>query len=1071
MKKLIVLFAFFLFSLSSYSISPLWLRYSAISPDGNTIVFSYKGDIYKVDSKGGKAVAVTTHSAYDFRPVWSPDGKSIAFASNRFGSFDIFLISINGGKPIRLTNYSSNAYPCSFTPDGQYVVFSSTINDNYKNDMFPMGYFSELYKVNINEKERPELIVSYPMEYAKYNKSMDKIIYQDRKGTENEWRKHHVSSVTRDIWYYDVKQNKHFKLTDFKGEDRDPHFYMTDTSYIYLSEEDGSFNVYKSTFNNKLKKQLTFHKNHPVRFLSTSNNGKICYTYNGEIYLLDENMNSSKVVIDLMPDDKENEELHTTAGSGATEMAVSPNGKEIAFVKRGEVFVTAVEYGTTKRITNTPEQERSVSFSPDGRTLLYASERDGSWKIYSTKIVKYDEPYFYSSTITEEEPIIVSEKESFQPSFSPDGLEVAFLEERTTLKVINLKTKKIRTVLDGSYNYSYTDGDQWYDWSPDGKWFLVQYLGYKRWSTNIGLLDAFGNNKITNLTESGYSNSKPKWMMKGDMMIWFTDRQGMRSHGSWGSQTDVYGMFFNDESYRKFNMTKQEEDVYNATEKIKKGKSFATDSLKDSLGKPIFIDFKNFEDRIKRLTINSSSIADAVLSNDGENLYYLAQFEKGYDLWVNKIKDNETKLLLKLDGWGGYLQFDKQGKYLFMYSGGKFIRVNVSNLEKKEIDYNAELKINRSIEREYMFEHVWRQVSKKFYDPQIHGIDWNFYKTEYLKYLPHINNNFDFAEMLSELLGELNASHTGSGFRYSSPNSDRTASLGIFYDLNFKGKGIKIEEVIEKGPLSKTEKTVDSGMIIEKINGVEITEKMNFWTLLNMQEGKSMLINIFDPKTNKRWEETIKPISIGAESELLYKRWVKRRREETERLSGGRIGYVHVRGMNDASFRNVYSEVFGRNNDKEAIIIDTRFNGGGWLHDDIATLFSGKRYVDYAPRGQYIGSDPMEKWFKKSIMLVSEGNYSDAHGTPYIYQNLGIGKLLGMPVPGTMTAVWWESLQDESIYFGIPQVGVKDMNGKYLENQELIPDYIIKNDPKVILEGRDQQIEKSVEILLKELSK
>jgi C-terminal processing protease CtpA/Prc len=375
----------------------------------------------------------------------------------------------------------------------------------------------------------------------------------------------------------------------------------------------------------------------------------------------------------------------------------------------------------------------------------------------------------------------------------------------------------------------------------------------------------------------------------------------------------------------------------------------------------------------------------------------------------------------------------------------------------------------RAAEREYMFDHVWRQVLKKFYDTTLHGIDWKYYGDNYRRFLPYINNNFDYAEMLSEMLGELNGSHTGSGYRYNNPKGDRTARLGVFWDDSYSGPGLKIAEVIEKSPLIKEGSKIKAGTVIEKIDGKPVNNKSELFVLLNHKEGKLTLLSLLDPSSGKRWEETVKPVSNGKVSELLYERWVKRRRAEVDSLSGGKLGYVHVRGMNSASFRVAYSDILGRNYHKDALIVDTRFNGGGWLHDDLATLLSGKRYADFYPHGKYFGSEPISKWYKPSVVVVSESNYSDAHGFPFTYRALKIGKIVGMPVPGTMTAVWWETLQDPTLYFGIPQIGVKDMNGNYLENQQLEPDYKVAQDPDVVVKNRDQQLEKAVEVLLKEL--
>ncbi|MCK4677101.1 MAG: PD40 domain-containing protein [Bacteroidales bacterium] len=1058
----------------------LWIRYPVISPDGETIAFSYKGDLYTVPVRGGEAKILTIHEAHDYKPVWSPDSKHIAFASNRYGNFDVFYIAATGGKANRLTFHSTAEFPACFTPDGKEVLFTATIEDVPENVQFPSGVLPELYKVSI-KGGREKLLLSTPALQPVLNKKGDKILYHDRKGYENIWRKHHVSSVARDVWIYDMNSKDHTKITSFRGEDRNPVFANNETDIYFLSEQFGDFNVCKLSLNSPEQiTQLTFFENNPVRFLSISDNGTLCFGFHGEIYTKEEGSDPVKIPVIIRINDHDTEVKFKQLTNGATEMSVSSDGKEVAFVIRGEVFVTSVDYETTKRITNTPEQERSVSFSPDGRAVLYASERNGSWNIYQTKIAREEEKHFAGATILEEETIVEKREETFDPSYSPDGKEVAFLEERTTLKVINLETKQERVILDGKYNFSYADGDQWYRWSPDGKWFIVEFDEIdKRFHGDMALVDADGKQEITNLTQSGYFDSRGKWMMNGKMMMWYSDRMGLRSHGSWGSQTDVFGMFFDKEAFDRFQLSKEEYEALKEKEKEEKkmkekdgGKNKEEEEKPEKEEKktePLKIDLEGRKDRIVRLTIHSSRLADAVIDPKGENLYYLSRFEKGYDLWVHDFYKKETKLFVKLEGWGGNLEIDKEGKNLFVFSNGKMFKVSIKDKKKTPVTYKAEFYLNEYEERAYMFEHVWRQVKKKFYDPELHGVDWDYYKQEYIKFLPYINNNYDFSEMLSELLGELNGSHTGSRYNKKAPDSDKTARLGAFIAREYYGNGLMVDEVLERGPLTNAGTKIKSGVIIEKIDEIEILAETNYYSLLNHKTGKPILLSLYDPESNERWEETIKPISTGKERELLYKRWVKKRREETERLSGGRIGYIHVRSMSSSSFREAYSDIFGRNYHKEAIIVDTRFNGGGWLHDDLATLLNGKRYADYVPRGKHVGSEPINKWFKPSIVLISESNYSDAHGFPFAYKSLDIGKLVGMPVPGTMTAVWWEPLQDRSVVFGIPLMGVQDLEGNYLENQELFPDFQVRNDYEIVIQGRDQQLEKAVEVLLEEL--
>lgn len=1080
MKKILSIIVMSLFFVATYAESnPLWMRYPSISPDGKTIVFSFKGDIYKVAANGGTATPLTTNAAYDFKPIWSPDGTEIAFASDRNGYFDIYVMPINGGKATRVTFHSGNETPNSYTPDGKNILFTASILDAPNNRMFPSGVISELYSVPA-AGGRITQVLRTPAEEAKYNKGATKIIYQDRKGYENIWRKHHTSSVTKDVWIYDVASKKHTKLSDFNGEDREPSFGTDENTIYFLSEKfNSTFNVCKMSVDNPTQvTQLTKYDKNPVRFLSTANDGTLCYGYNGEIYTMKDGSAPSKVTIAINIDDSNGLTKYQVMRSGASEMTISPEGDEVAFIVHGEVYVTSVKYGTTRRITNTPEQERSVDFAPDGRAIVYAGERNGSWNLYQAKIVNKDEKKFTYATEIKEEALLTIAAETYQPFYSPDGKEVAYLEEREALKVINLATKKTRLVLDQKYNYSYSDGDQGFTWSPDSKWFLVDYSPQQVFSSEVGLIKADGSGEIRNLTNSGYNDGNAKFVLKGEAMIWFSDKQGYRSHGSWGSHSDVFIMFFTDDAHKKFTLNEEEYALYKERNKKDKKKDDDSDDKKKKKSdekvtpsKDLKFNFTDIEDRIIRLTINSSRLSDAILSPDGDKLYYMSRFEKGYDLWVKDIRKNSTTLLKKLKGSGGGLQFDKSGKNLFFFSSGKFNKFETSSKKMTPVSYSAEFNWDNLGEKEYMFEHVWRQVTKKFYRKDLHGVDWDYMKTNYSRFLPYINNNYDYAEMLSEMLGELNASHTGSGYRHRASGADATAVLGAFYDQTFTGNGLKIVEVMDKSPLLKAKKEIKAGMIIEKVDGQTIQAGQDYYKLFNHKAGKMVVFGIYDPATKSRWNEVLKPISGRAQGQLLYERWVKWQRAETERLSGGKLGYIHVRGMNSASYRVVYSELLGRFFHKEAIIIDTRFNGGGWLHDDLANLLNGVKYAEFVPNEQYMGREPMTRWTKPSAVIMGESNYSDAHGFPFAYTALKIGKTVGMPVPGTMTAVWWETLLDKSVYFGIPQVGMKNMKGEYMENNQLEPDYKVANEYELIGNGRDQQLEKAVQVLLDQVKK
>ncbi len=1080
MKKRFLGVAALLLSATMYAQeAPLWMRYCAISPDGSTIAFTYKGDIYTVPATGGRASQLTTNPAHDTHPVWNPDGKKIAFASDRLGSMDIFEMNAEGGIPTRLTTHSGNETPVSYR-DKNHVLFLSNVMPAAEDVQFPSNTFQQVYEVKTgSEGNRPTLFSSMPMEDVSISPDGKSLLYHDKKGYEDPWRKHHTSSITRDIWLcsLDGNERSYTKLTGFNGEDRTPVWAADGQSFYYLSEEKGSFNVFKRSIDAKTSTQLTHHTQHPVRFLTASQDGTLCYGYDGEIYTLKEGAKPKKVAVSIVTAKTDKDLIRQIRRSGATEIALSPDAKEIAFILRGDVYVTSVEYNTTKQITNTPQQERNIDFAPDGRSLVYASERNGLWQIYQSTLGNKEEKLFTYATDIREERLTRSDVTSFQPKYSPDGKEVAFLENRTTLRVINLKNKNVRTVMDGQFEYSYSDGDQWYQWSPDSKWFLTNYIGIGGWNNkDVALVNASGNGEIHNLTESGYSDGYARWVLDGKAMIWESDRAGYRSHGSWGAEADVYIMFFDLDAYERFRMNKEELALLEEAEKKEKTekdkaedkkekKDEKKDAQKKDEVKPLEFDLQNHRDRVIRLTVHSSRLGDMMLTPKGDKLYYQAAFEGGYDLWEQDLKEHKTKLVLKGIG-GGRLLADKKGDNLYLCGRGGIKKVEVKGGKTTPVNFEAFFDYRPYGEREYIFEHAWQQVKDKFYMSDLHGIDWEGYRKAYARFLPHINNNYDFQEMLSEILGELNGSHTGA--RYYAPGATlATATLGAFYDENHSGDGLRIKEVLAKGPFAVKKTDVTAGCIIEKIDGQPILKGKDYFPLLEGKAGRKVILAIHNPATGKRFDVTVKAISQSEERNLLYKRWVERCRQTVDRLSGGKIGYVHVKGMDSQSFREVYSEVLGRCRNKKALIVDTRHNGGGWLHDDLATLLSGKEYQQFVPRGQYIGSDPFNKWLKPSCVLVCEDNYSNAHGFPWVYKELGIGKLIGAPVPGTMTAVWWETQIDPSIVFGIPQVGCRDMRGQYAENNQLQPDIEVYNTPEAALRGEDQQLAAAVKEMLK----
>jgi Tol biopolymer transport system component/C-terminal processing protease CtpA/Prc len=991
--------------------------------------------------------------------VWSPDGKTIAFASDRFGNFDIYTVSYKGGVPERLTTNSAKETPWTFTPDGKSILFTARIQDPASSVLFPKSSMTELYSVSI-EGGRPEQILATPAEEVSFIGNTGSFLYQDCKGGENIWRKHHTSSITRDIWMYDGV--KHIKLTDFKGEDRTPRVSSDGKTVYFTSERDGSFNVYSFPLDNPSQvKKITRHKTHPVRFLTVSDTGVLCYAYDGDIYV-----NNSKISVSITVDNSDNDMAELPV-SGGSDNDLSKDGKQIAFISRGEVFVTSTEFKTVKQITNTPEAESDVVFSPDGKKLAYASEREGIWNIYTAEMSRKEDVYFPYATVVDEKPLFKNNKvDRRAPQFSPDGKEISYIENREKLMVYNIESGKTRQITDGSQCYS-TSGAFGYSWSPDGKWFTMSYCSNHHYPYNdIGIVSSKGGEPMINLTYSGYTDHSPQWVLDGNAILFTSERYGMRNHASWGTMEDVMIVFLNRKAYEDFTKKKEERELEKAVAKLSEDSKDKKDNKKDEI-KEIVVELENIDERIIRLTPSSSSLGSAALSKDGRTLYYQASYESGMNLWKLDLESGNPS---KIGSASGHMKWDEKYGNLYVL-GRRFSKMKDGGKMLEPISVNAEMEMDLAAEREYMFNHVYRQEKERFYNQKMHGVDWEMFTAEYRKFLPHINNNYDFSELLSEYLGELNVSHTGSGFRApAGKNNASTANLGVFFDLGWTGDGLKVDEIIAQGPFDRSDSNLEAGDIILAINGERILKGMDYYPLLDGKAGERVLVTI-KKASGVEVDEVVVPVSAGVVNSLLYKRWVRHNAAMVEKLSGGRLGYVHLEGMNDPSFRTVYSDILGRYNHCEGIVIDTRFNGGGRLHEDIEVLFSGEKYLTQEVRGKDACDMPSRRYNKASIMITGEANYSNAHGTPWVYRYKKMGLIVGKPVPGTMTSVNWETLQDPTLYFGIPVVGYRKADGTYLENDQLEPDIDVENTKELVVTGRDEQLEAAVKALLNQLNR
>ncbi len=1068
---------------------PSWFRQNAISPDGRTIAFAYKGDIFTVPTTGGEAKRLTSHKAYDGYPCWSPDGRYIAFSSDRYDNMDIFVIDRNGGTPKRLTTHTANEQVLGFL-DNSHVLYSAYYMTTQTDIVFP-GDFTQVYSVDL-EAHRPVLFSGIAMDAISIH-PQGGLIYQNKKGYEDNWRKHHRSPITRDLFLTQTAtKGRTFKqLTTDNVENRNPVWNRDGKTYYFLSERDGIINVYSATTDGGTPVQLTHFKKYPVRYLSASADGLLCFSWDGTLYTMRPGSQPQPVNISVVMDDTEEYNAPRTVTDGATAFSIGKDEKEIVFAVNGDIYATLADHATTKRITRTKEQEANPTLSPDGRIVVYASERNGTWNLYATTLANKNEKNFTYATGLKETELVTGKEPFMRPVYSPDGKKIAFLANNREIRVYDVASKAVNTVLPAKYNFSYTDGDISFQWSPDSRWLLTSSILDGGWNNKDVLVVSADGKQVVNLTRSGYTDQRPSWTLGGKAILWASDRQGYRSHGSWGAEHDAYIMFLDREAWALANMNKDDRAYYQAIKESEKAENKQDkEKTKSDLGKqksdlgkqksdlekqksdstgqadivePLKLDFEGCEERIKRLTINSGNLGMMYLTPDGKKLYYTARYEGGYDLWMHDLEESTTKIVNKGFGGGQFIP-DKKGENLYICSG-KIKKYSLKDNKSTDINFQAETDGRSNVRYTNIFDHCVNQIRERFCNVNYHGIDFPAYAAHYRQFLPHIDNERDLSEMASELIGELNCSHMGLRYRPSAP-ANPTARLGAFFDSEYDGDGLRITEVVTGGPLDMPDSKVTAGCIIQAIDGQPVLKHQDYFPLLAGKAGKWVHLKMTDAKGKSAFDISMRPVSQSAETALLYKRWVKRKQQYTDEYSKGRIGYVHVQDMDSKSFRSVYSDILGKYRTREALVVDERHNGGGWLHGDLAVLLSGKQYFTFVSRGQEIGADPYTRWNRPSCVLMNEDCYSNAHGFPNMYKALGIGKLIGTPVPGTMTAVWWEQIPGTHLNCGLPQIYCIDSNGRPLENQQLDPDIEIYNTPEQMLSGDDAQLRRAIDHLL-----
>jgi len=1024
--------------------SARFLRYPTFSPDGKQIAFSYMGDIWVAPAEGGNAIRLTVHPAHDIRPRFSPNGKWIAFNSNREGNYDIFLMPAKGGKPKRLTYHSADDILGDWSPDGRWIVFSS--NRDHR--------FAQIYLLEVETGYVRRLTSDEASLHSPTFSPDGRYIVFCRGGT-SWWRKGYKGSANSEIWRLpitidgdQITTSKHERLTHYEGNDWFPMVSPDGTLY-FVSDRTGVFNIWQMPFTVTRDKgqgtrgakmeQVTNHADR-VLYPNLSRDGKfIVYEHDFSLWIVPTKGGEPKRLTIFAPSDEPQNRLQRlTLTSQATEFALSPDGKQIAFVVRGEIFVVNAEKGgEAKRITNHPYRDFDIDWSPDNRKLTFISERDGNREVYIVD-VKTRELKRLTNTPDAAES---------NPKWSPTGNYVAFIRGPFGRQLcwVDVNTGEEKVVVEGPFIGEFA-------WSPDGRWICFNRRDPANNVTDLFIIPWNGGEPV-NVTRMPYWNGSIVWTKDGKNIVFRSNRTD--------ENIDIYVLPL-ERPKEKLDEEEGEGEKKPQERKEKEGEKRLPE---------VKIDFTDIHKRIRRLTATVFNEGSFTVSPDSKTVVFVATPIDQPEIWSVPLEGGSlTRLASGVSA--SQLQFSPDGNRIYFLSTGGNIRYLTRPAGSLgSVNFTARLIVDRVVELQHMFDEGWRLLKEQFYDEKMHGVNWDAMREKYRPLIEHVAAKEDFYTLVSMMLGELNASHLGIGGPTAS--GPETAYLGVWFDPEHRGPGVKISAVLKNSPADKDESRLNVGEFILAIDGVEVSNNEQIWDALADKAGRvvELLVNDKPTKEGARTVK-IKPINRGQWSNLLYEDWVEKRRRMVDEWSNGRIGYIHIQAMSQSELRKFerefYAEVVGK---KEALIIDVRFNGGGRIHDELLSILKRRLYALEQYRGTPPFTQPFQVWQKPTVVLINEFSASDAEIFPKAFRDLGLGKLVGVPTYGGVIGTYNVTLIDGTTFFRVPVTGWRTLDGVNLENYGVKPDFLVEHSPEDNANENDLQLKTAVDLLLKELGK
>lgn len=1067
-------------------------HYPALSPDGKRLCFEYLGDLWTVPSEGGTATRLTLHRAYDAYPHWSPDGNWIAFSSNREGNMDVFLVPAKGGAARQITFHSADDIVQDWSPDGTQILFTSARE----------GRYSDLYTISLKDGSLHRLTNDRTgSNYGQFLPDGKSVVYT--RGGQSWWRPKYKGSRNADLYLLTPGQGsapaKTSRLTTYDGWDAFPLVAPDGRNLYYISEQGGNSNVWHTTLGSAAKPQpLTHQTGDAARFPSIARNGSaIAYEQNFQIWLLPLKAGTTAprpIDIYAPADLRENVEQHLTLTNGANSFALAPDGKTIALAVHGDLWTIPAEGGDATQLTKTSAIEANPIWSPDGKTLIYTSTRNGKSDLFQMDV---------KSRV--EKPLTDSPSDDTIPRFSPDGKRLAFVRgggSEPGLYVLTLDTdaKKSPSLL----RVGAGAGVGGYDWSPDGRW-LVYGRRDATGTSDLWIVPSVGGTPI-NVTRYPGFNGSPQWARDGRHIVFLSNRGG--DAGS--SALNIYSLALlplgTESSGRAGSANPadvEDGDLPDATmptlpffpdtndhspeaqrrrlQPAPQGQPLAAPGPQTPsvpgipLGivrrsEDVRIEFEDIQNRARALTNTRDPLGSLTLAPDARSVVY-ASVQGNLPGWFVVDLPTGSTSRLTVGGAGGNLEFAPDGSRFYMLgAGGALQQVQRGSPTAVSVSFRASFDFDRRAEVAEAFNEAWRTLKTRFYDPQMHGTDWNALRRKYEPLLAETVAKEDFAWLLSAMIGELNASHLGVTPAPEPGPSAATGYLGLSWDADYTGTGMRVHEVLSKGPAARVGRRIEPGEYLLAIDGQDVNGMTeNVYKLLRDKVGRDVEL-LVNTKPTKEGARSIKitAISRAATEELEYEQWVETRRRKVDELSGGQLAYMHIKAMDQPSLQRFQRELFGDAQSKKGLVLDVRFNGGGRIHDDLLSLLARRPHVYEIPRDAEKSTQPFQLWNRPIILLINEYSASDAEIFPNGFRALGLGKIVGVPTYGAVIGTNNITLVDGT-GFRIPRTGWYTLDGKNLENWGVPPDIRVEQTPEDNALDNDRQIEIAVRTLLKEL--